>query len=322
MGVEVAKIVKERMQTLGLTYERTAELAGISRPYIAKILQGTRNPDDGTVLRLADALQMDRRELLFVTHRDRAPEEAKGFFGGALKKAPSLPKMFLDMAPKAEYVDENPYSRKYIELVKQTTRWAKEAIEKEKGFTAQFRQAQKEVANWLFMRFGDPREAKRQEKLFREFERLNQRIKAYRKKEEKKKEVLAVDFPLITDEDNRDPVILFLMEKKEPKTWRLSFEKSPAKTPFVYRVKDDSMVPSIQPKDLVIGATGELENLEELIGKVVIAKIKGLGIIVRHYNRKEKNVILTALNPAFPPHILSRGEIEWLHPIKGVYRGI
>lgn len=320
MGVEVAKIVKERMEALGLTYERTAELAHISRPYIAKILQGTRNPDDATVLRLADALQMDRKELLFVSHRDRAPEEAKGFFGRPLKSVRSLPKMFLDLAPKAEYVDKNPFSRKYIALAKQTARWAKEAIEKEKDFTSRFREAQNQVANWMFLRFGDPREAKRQEKLFREFEHLSQKIKSYREKEEKKKEAFGIDFPLIADDDDRDPAILFLVEKGKSKTWKFAFEKSPSKTPFAYRMKDDSMVPLIQPKDMIIGAAGELQNLEALIGKIIIAKIKGLGIIVRHYNRKEKSVIFTALNPSFPPHILSPSEIDWLYPVKGIYR--
>ena len=153
-------------------------------------------------------------------------------------------------------------------------------------------------------------------------EHLNREIEAYRKKEEKKKEVLAIELPLITDEDNTDPTLSALVKKRRIKTWKLAFEKSPSSTPFVYQITDDGMIPLLKPDDRVIGITGALEKLEDLIGKVVIAKVKGLGIIVRYYNRKEKNVILTALNPTFPPHILSRGEIEWLHPVKGIYRNL
>lgn len=323
MGIELANIIREGMQAKGLTYNQTAEQAGISRTYIAKILQGDRNPDDAIVLKLADVLQMDRKEILFIAHRDRAPKEAKDYFvGKPLKSVRSLPGMFLDLAPKAEYVDENHYSRKYIQLAKQTTSWAKEAIDKESGFINQFREAQKQVANWMFMGFRDPREAKKQEKLFQRFERLNKEMEAYRKKEEKKIELLAIDLPLVTDEDSIDPAIPILVEKKKTKTWKLAFEKSPSSTPFVYQIKDEGMIPLLKPGDRVIGRTGSIEKLEALIGKVIIAKIKGLGLIVRYYNRKDKNVILTALNPSFPPHILSRGEIEWLHPVKGIYRSL
>jgi transcriptional regulator with XRE-family HTH domain len=321
MGIELANVIKERMQARELTYDQTAELAGISRTYIAKILQGSRNPDDPVLLKLADVLQMDRKELLFVAHRDRAPEEAKSYFGErSLKSVKSLPKMFLDLMPSPDYVDENRYSRKYIDLAKQTTRWAKEAIEKESGFTSQFREAQKQVANWMFLGFRDPKEAKKKEKLFQRFEHLNQELEAYRKKEEKKKELLAMDLPLVTDEDNADPTLSVLVEKKKIKTWKLAFEKSPSSTPFVYQIKDEGMIPLLKPNDHVIGITGTIEKLEDLIGKVVITKVKELGTIVRYYNRKDKSVILTALNPSFPPHILSRNEIEWLHPVKGIYR--
>lgn len=321
MGIELANIIKERMQVRELTYDQTAELAGISRTYIAKILQGSRNPEDPVLLKLSDVLQMDRKELLFVAHRDRAPEEAKGYFGErSLKSVKSLPKMFLDAMPSPEYVDENRYTRKYIDLAKQTTRWAKEAIEKESGFTNQFREAQKQAANWMFMGFRDPQEARKQKKLFQRFERLNKDMEAYRKKEKKRKELLAIDLPLVTDEDSIDPAIPVLVEKKKTKTWKLAFEKSPSSTPFVYQIKDEGMIPLLKPGDRVIGITGSIEKLEDLIGKVIIAKIRELGIIVRYYNRKEKNVILTALNPSFPPHILSRSEIEWLHPIRGIYR--
>lgn len=145
-------------------------------------------------------------------------------------------------------------------------------------------------------------------------------METYRKQEEKKKELLAIDLPSVTDEDSIDPAIPVLVEKKKTKTWKLAFEKSPSSTPFVYQIKDEGMIPLLKPGDRVIGITGTIEKLEDLIGKVVIAKVKGLGIIARYYNRKDKKVILTALHPSFPPHILSPGEIEWLHPIKSIYR--
>ena len=43
MGIELANIIKEGMQARSLTYDQAAEQAGISRTYIAKILQGDGN---------------------------------------------------------------------------------------------------------------------------------------------------------------------------------------------------------------------------------------------------------------------------------------
>ena len=113
MVLELGRIIKDRMEALGLTYQRTAELTGVTKDYIYKIIQGSRNPEETTVLKLAEALQLDKKELLFIHYRDRAPAEAKSYFG---ETVPSLAKVYRDLMPKTEYVIEDRFSKKYIEI--------------------------------------------------------------------------------------------------------------------------------------------------------------------------------------------------------------
>lgn len=319
MGIELGRVVREKMRALELTYDKTAELAGISRTYVAKIIQGARDPEDETVLKLAEVLEMDKKELLFISHRDKTPEEAKAYFG--LKPVPTFQKIFRDHLPPPEYVEENRYSRKFIELAKKIDDHAKKRIEHEKDFESRLREARDEFAGFLTRDYRDPRAQRRKEQLLKQFERLGKKkMEAYREKLLRKKELFGFDLPLLTDKNPRDPYLLFGKEKAGHIKWELRLEKTAVVIPFAYRLKDDSMMPAFQKGDTVIGATGSIESLEDLIGKVVIAKIKKLGVIVRYYNHKDKNAILTASSPSFPPHILKRGEIEWLHPIKGIYR--
>ena len=153
----------------------------------------------------------------------------------------------------------------------------------------------------------------------REFEKLNREAEIYRKKELRKKETVGFELPLLTDENSRDPYLLFGKDKSDKGHWKFQLEKTPAEIPFAYKIPDNAMAPLFQFGDMAIGMTG-IESLEELFGKAVIAKIKGLGIVIRHYNRQEKKIILTSLNPSFPPLVLPASEIEWLHLVKGIYR--
>ncbi len=318
MGLELGRIIKGRMEALGLTYQRTAELTGVTKDYIYKIIQGCRNPEETTVLKLAEALQLDKKELLFIHYRDRAPAEAKSYFG---ETVPSFAKMYRDLMPSAEYVIEDRFSKKYIDLAKKIDHYAKESIEKKIDFRQQFQEAQNQVAHFLTRRYRDPRAAQKKERLFTEFEKLNKEAEKQRKKEFQKKETIGFELPLLTDENSRDPYLLFEKEKKDHSTWKLKLEKTPATIPFVYKIRDDAMTPLLKVGDIAIGMTGT-ESLAELFGKTVIAKVKGLGIIIRHYNRQEKKIILTSLNPSFPPIILSSSEIEWLHSIKSAYQDL
>lgn len=321
MGKEVAKIVKERMQSLGLTYEQAAERAGISRPYLAKIIQGTRNPDHETALKLAEALQIDKKELLFIALREQAPEEAKEYFEPALIRIRwiGVYNKLRDLMSDWFYAVEDRYSRKYVEFAKKLTPQAKKAIERverKKGFISQIRETNSQVENYFMKKSEEsPQEEKRAVRLMVELEQLLKAADAYRRNDP-----IRVELPLLTA-DGVDPRVAFRKYKRFPRQWwKLTFERRPELMDFAYQVPDDSMVPLIRPGDTLIVSTERIKGFKALIGKIVIIRVKGLGVVVRHYNRKEKNVVLTALNPSFPPHILSHSEIEWLYPVKGVYR--
>ncbi len=78
MRNELGNKVRNRMRELGFTYTQTAGDAQISRDYLAKIIQGARNPMEMTIVRLADALRFNRRDLLKVAYQSRLPAELRG----------------------------------------------------------------------------------------------------------------------------------------------------------------------------------------------------------------------------------------------------
>lgn len=63
-------VVKEGRDSLRLTQRGLAEIVGVKASHIAYIENGHRNPSLALLRRLADALGLNRRELLFLSHPD------------------------------------------------------------------------------------------------------------------------------------------------------------------------------------------------------------------------------------------------------------
>lgn len=61
---EFSKKIRMRRHDLGLTQELLAEKANFHVNYIGGIERGTRNPSLTSMIKLAEALEMDPRELL------------------------------------------------------------------------------------------------------------------------------------------------------------------------------------------------------------------------------------------------------------------
>ncbi len=135
--------------------------------------------------------------------------------------------------------------------------------------------------------------------------------------------LFALSFPLLEDAESKDPHELFrAMDEKRAK-WSLGLEKSLFNVPFVYRMKDDSMAPLIQPNDILICMASRLSP-RQLTGKPVLAQIKGGELAVRNFNCDDEREVclLTALNPSLSPILLEWDALEWVHPVVGIYREI
>jgi len=319
MTTELGKMVKSRMETLGLTYQKTADLAGISKDYVYKIIQGDRNPEFPTLVKLADALQMDKQELLSIAYRDRAPGEVESLFSKRPDPKHVYEMLLMSLTTHANYIQENPYSKKLIDLVSKIDPSIKEAINQEKDFRAKFRRAQIQLESFLTRESRNSNEKKTKEKLVEELDQLSEKAEASRNEMFfKKKKVLALDFPLLTDEYPENPFLQ--KEKKEwgEKRWQLILDETGDTFHFAYKVKDNSMAPLIELGDMVIVHAGE----DPAERKPVIAKVKGKGIVIRKYRPYEKKIFLTPVNTDFEDFFVNASEIEWLHPIKGVYREI
>lgn len=88
-----AEIVRFHRERLGLNKKQLAEKVGVTQPYIVQIENDGKIPGDGVVLRLADALGLDRRELLFAAYRARATDDTRHYFRS----------IFDDLTPTEEF---------------------------------------------------------------------------------------------------------------------------------------------------------------------------------------------------------------------------
>lgn len=75
-----AEIIRFHRERLGLNKKQLAEKVSVTQPYIVQIENDGKIPGDGVVLRLADSLGLDRRELLFAAYRARASEDTRHYF--------------------------------------------------------------------------------------------------------------------------------------------------------------------------------------------------------------------------------------------------
>lgn len=69
---ELGKIIKERRMELGLKQTTLAKIVGTSQAYISDLEKGKKeNPTAATLAKLADALEIDREELLAAIIKDK-----------------------------------------------------------------------------------------------------------------------------------------------------------------------------------------------------------------------------------------------------------
>jgi transcriptional regulator with XRE-family HTH domain len=101
---EFGKFISERRMQLGYkTRKSLAIKSEITPEYLKKIEDTDSVPSDEIVLRLADALEVDRKQLLFLAKKSAAPEEAKQFFSLNTDEATDLDRInYQDIIDPAE----------------------------------------------------------------------------------------------------------------------------------------------------------------------------------------------------------------------------
>jgi transcriptional regulator with XRE-family HTH domain len=62
------RLLRDRRRKLELTQQEVARLIKTSTPYIGHLEAGKRHPSEKTVIRLAEVLGLDRRELFFLAN--------------------------------------------------------------------------------------------------------------------------------------------------------------------------------------------------------------------------------------------------------------
>lgn len=84
--MDFRETISSYREKAGWTKKKLAELVGVTQPYIVQIENDGKVPSDAVVLRLADCLGVDRRELLFAAYRARAPKDLKECFATVLEE--------------------------------------------------------------------------------------------------------------------------------------------------------------------------------------------------------------------------------------------
>lgn len=65
---EFARLIRSRRHSLALTQEEIARRIGTTTPYVGHLESGKRHPSDNIVVKLADALGVDRAELFLLAN--------------------------------------------------------------------------------------------------------------------------------------------------------------------------------------------------------------------------------------------------------------
>ncbi len=97
-----SQIIRFHRERLKYNKKELAARVGVTQPYIVQIENDGRVPGDGVVLRLADVLELERRELLFSAYRARASDDTRHFFTS----------IFDDLTPNGEFSQPFIESRK------------------------------------------------------------------------------------------------------------------------------------------------------------------------------------------------------------------
>jgi transcriptional regulator with XRE-family HTH domain len=63
-----AQLIRSRRRTLGLTQEAIAHRIGTTTPYVGHMESGKRHPSESVVVKLADALGVERAELFLLAN--------------------------------------------------------------------------------------------------------------------------------------------------------------------------------------------------------------------------------------------------------------
>jgi transcriptional regulator with XRE-family HTH domain len=72
----IGKRIKEARQAKGLSQESLSERIGMSAKYLSSVERGKENPTLDTLIKLADALEVETSELFNYQHK-RSPEELR-----------------------------------------------------------------------------------------------------------------------------------------------------------------------------------------------------------------------------------------------------
>ena len=71
VSLEVAKLLRNERMRRGISIRRLASMAGLSQPMVGYVERGMRNPTLDTVLRIANALDVDLSGLIKQASRSR-----------------------------------------------------------------------------------------------------------------------------------------------------------------------------------------------------------------------------------------------------------
>jgi SOS-response transcriptional repressor LexA len=118
--------------------------------------------------------------------------------------------------------------------------------------------------------------------------------------------------PIISSSAAGEPVYY---EDAHPIGYADEFVECPAEiddpNAFALKIRGDSMEERIHDGDVVIVCP----NWEVKENKPVVAKVDDGEITCKLYNRQGDTIILTAVNPSYPPQVYHASKVQWVYPV-------
>ncbi len=82
-------------------------------------------------------------------------------------------------------------------------------------------------------------------------------------------------------------------------------------TAFGLRVKGDSMAPRLLEGDIVVICP----SWEVRENRAVVVKVRDDEVACKLFSRKGNLIVLTSINPAYPPQVYREDEVVWVYPV-------
>lgn len=325
-----AETIKKRRLDLGLTQQELGRKAGVEGPYISQIEKGEKVPSMDVAARLAEALELDREEIISMALKEKAPESAKDLFMPP-GRFPRLRQLILSRCRNRSHLEPEIRRASFSRVEESVLRllmWGLvleghlnqadidrvlTAKDQEEGAVASLISLlQEKVASYYFNFQNWSLELT-----------LTEGGTMVLTPSQGRLEVERPGGPVAEPVIERIPVVGmveaggggFYDDQGYPVGQGMYTVARPYDVRDVnaygVEVSGDSMVPRLYEKDVVVASPAK----SVVSGDLAVVRLSSDEVTIKRVRFRDELIILESVNPAYEPRILSRDEVKFMHKV-------